>query len=464
MKKYFLYLVIVVSFGPWVSLLPVHHLHADSRTTYCNIVLISIDTLRTDHLSCYGYERNTTPHIDAIAEQGIIFKNVIAPSSWTAPSMASLFTSTYPVNHGLVHGIEYRRREQEVLSGALATLPEILQKHGYTTFGVSANHHLTEEFGFGRGFDHFAYLGWQNADMVNNTVYAWEEVIKESEKYFLWIHYNDPHIPYAARSPWIERYAAQSSDQARQVARKTRSHLKLKEFIPTLKDDPQARANLIALYDSEISYVDSHIGKLMGKFSLESDALIIITSDHGEEFLEHDNIGHGNNLHHETVSVPLIVKKPYSSKKKTVEQYVNLLDIMPTVLDLIKVNFPEQTLGKSFLAREGTLGWLKKIISGNDTPKYHFSELDRHYFMKSIMTPQWKYIYNYQDEKEHLYNLEKDPLELLNIFDKEPERCDQLKEQLFNWVSQSRQDPPKTKIIAFSPEEEEKLNTLGYID
>jgi len=121
-----------------------------------NIVLITIDTLRADHLSCYGYERETSPNIDKVAEKGILFKNVIAPSSWTAPSMVSLFTSTYPINHGVIHGFNFRKKRekrnqyrQAVFSDELTTLPEILKKQGYTTFGVSSNHNLKKNLGFG---------------------------------------------------------------------------------------------------------------------------------------------------------------------------------------------------------------------------------------------------------------------------------------------------------------------------
>jgi arylsulfatase A-like enzyme len=175
-------------------------------------------------------------------------------------------------------------------------------------------------------------------------------------------------------------------------------------------------------------------------------------------------VGHGKNLYQETVSVPLIIKQPYSTEGKTVKRYVNLLDVMPTVLDLINVNSPEQTLGESVLARKGTLQWLKQKISGNDASEYDFLELDRYYLMKSIITPQWKYIYDYQDESEQLYNLEKDPLERYNIFYKQPERCKQFKEHLFQWVSESKEYPPKTKTIELSPDEEEKFKALGYVD
>lgn len=463
MKQCCMYLIAILLFWWGTPVLFSSDLHADVQTADSNIVLITIDTLRADHLSCYGYERITTPHIDGIAAQGIIFKNVVAPSSWTAPSMASLFTSTYPINHGVVHGIKFRKEKKEILSDELVTLPEILQKKGYTTFGVSSNHHLTEELGFARGFDYFEYQGWKNAELVNRIVCSWEDTLRQSEKYFLWIHYNDPHIPYVGRSPWIESYAAQSPDQALRASRKSKSHLRLNEFIPTLKEDPQSLSDLVALYDSEISYVDFHIGELMKKLELDKDTLIIITSDHGEEFLDHGQLGHGKNLHRETVNIPLIIKQPYSSNKETVESYVKLIDIMPTILDLINVNFPEQTLGKSVWERNGFLLWLRKIVSGKDTSDFSFIELDRQFSMKSIMTPQWKYIYNYEDETEQLYNIAADLLEVDNLVDKEEKQRDWLKEQLFHWVSSAKKYPPRKRSFTLSPEEEEKLRELGYI-
>ena len=148
-----------------------------------NIVLVTIDTLRADHLSCYGYERKTSPNIDSIAERGILFKNVIAPSSWTAPSMVSLFTSVYPINHKVVHGIapRWNPRKQEIFSEKLSTMTEIVKAHGYTTFGVAANFHLSEQFGFARGFDFFQCMPSQPAPVVNESVYSWENEIKKAD-------------------------------------------------------------------------------------------------------------------------------------------------------------------------------------------------------------------------------------------------------------------------------------------
>ena len=175
-----------------------------------NIVLITIDCLRADHLSCYGYERKTSPNIDNIAAQGIIFKNATSPSSWTVPSMVSLFTSLYPSNHGIVRGLGWGgKREvqkQDAISDKLTTLPEILKEKGYTTFGVASNIHLGERLGFARGFDYFKCLSYLPAPPVNQTIYAWEEEIKNAEKFFLWVHYIDPHDPYYPRKPWIDDY------------------------------------------------------------------------------------------------------------------------------------------------------------------------------------------------------------------------------------------------------------------
>lgn len=430
-----------------------------------NIVLITIDTLRADHLSCYGYERETSPNIDKVAEEGIIFKNTIAPSSWTVPSMASLFTSTYPINHGMVNDIESRREKKEVISDNLTTLAEALQKEGYSTFGVSSNYNLTTEFGFARGFDYFKYKGWIDADGVNSIVSKWEDTINKSEKYFLWVHYNDPHIPYVARSPWLERYASQFLTYALGFSGKIAKSFQFDPVFSNIKEHSNEHNALIALYDSEINYVDSFVGKLINKFGLDKDTLLIITSDHGEEFLEHGKLGHGKNLYQETTRVPLIVKVPQNPKKKTVEKYVNLIDIMPSILHAINVDSPsEQILGKSFLETQGVFLWLKKVVSRNDPSDYNLLELDRTKIIKSVLTPQWKYIYNYEDNSEQLYNIILDPLELNNLVDKEVKQRNRLKEQLFQWVSTAKKYPPKKQDFKLPPEEEEKLRAMGYLD
>ena len=441
------------------------NLQAEGSKDDFNIVLITIDALRADHLSCYGYERNTSPTIDRISEKGIIFKNAIAPSSWTAPSMASLHTSLYPINHGVIHGIGYKKNKtvhvQEVFSDELTTLAEILKTRGYTTFGVASNLHLSEKFGFARGFDYFKCLSFLPARPVNKTIYSWEDKIKKSDKFFLWVHYFDPHDPYSSRSPWIEKYIPEKSVDKLNLSLKTVPALS--KLITKFKKDPQILSNLIALYDSEINFVDSYIGQLIHKFELDKNTLIIITADHGEEFLDHGYFGHGHNLYQETIHIPLIIKLPDGTKKETINNHVNLIDVMPTILDMLSIDPPKQTLGKSLVKKKGLLSWLKELLSRKDSSDYTFSELTRGPIFKTILTPEWKYIYNYKNKKEQLYNIKSDSSELNNLVSKSTEQRNKLKEQLLDWASNSKKYPTKKQPIHLSPQEKEKLKGLGYI-
>jgi arylsulfatase A-like enzyme len=439
--------------------------YADSPQNDINIVLITIDTLRADHLSCYGYERTTSPNIDAIAEKGIVFRNAIAPSSWTAPSMASLFTSVYPVNHGVLHGIDYKKGEtiniQEVFSDELRTLPEILQEKGYGTFGVASNLHLSEKFGFARGFDYFQCLPWVPAQRVNRTVAAWQEEIKHADKFFLWVHYFDPHHFYQARSPWIEDYTSKALTEELAFSKKTWSQLTA--LIPMLQQNPQALAHLIALYDSEINFVDSAIGNLFEELALDNNTLIIITADHGEEFLDHGGLGHGQSLYQEVIHIPLIVKLPYREKKEVVNSVVNLVDIMPSVLYTLKHSAPRQTVGRSFLDERGPFFWLKKFLPKKRVAANTFAELDIGFKQKTIVSAPWKYIYNFQDNTEQLYNLKRDPHELTNLSEGNNKQGERLKQSLLGWAETANTFAPQRTPFHLTPEEKKKLKALGYI-
>ena len=341
--------------------------YAAPKGTPCNIVLITIDTLRADHLSCYGYDRRTSPNIDSLAAAGIICTNVFAPSSWTMPSMASLFTSVYPINHGVIHGIGLKMDQaiyvQEIFSPDLRTLAEVLQAHGYTTFGVASHRSLDEKFGYARGFDYFTCLPFLSAQEVNKAVCDWEDKIKKAEKFFLWIHYFDPHSPYSAQSPWAREYALQAhtevlldlpalsgAELARLLQKCPDGGLpdatqplcgNLKQLLQNYNDNViNQQDHNIALYDSEISYVDAHIGMLLKQLNLCDDALIVITADHGEEFLEHGEMGHGHNLYQQTLHIPLIMKLPHRQEGTVLNQPISLIDVMPTMLDICTVSPP----------------------------------------------------------------------------------------------------------------------------
>jgi arylsulfatase A-like enzyme len=263
------------------------------------------------------------------------------------------------------------------------------------------------------------------------------------------VHYFDPHNPFHARIPWIDHYTPRALTRELELTKKSWDNLP--RLVPMLKKDPAALSNLIALYDSEINFVDFYIEKLIKKFKLDENTLIIITSDHGEEFLEHDNIGHSYNLYNETLCIPLIIKMPFSLERKIVEEQVTLLDIMPSILNLLKITPPEQALGKISLTKK-------------ETSEYIFSELDRNARLKTILTSKWKYIYDYESKTSQLYNLKSDPSESQNLIRKEVSVGKQLHEQLFDWAEHAQKYPTTQENINLSEEEKEKLKELGYIE
>ena len=483
MKRFFFafYTIAILSFSHGSLALSDDSMQDNVPLSDCNIVLITIDTLRADHLSCYGYERKTSPTIDKIAEKGIIFNNAIAPSSWTSPSMVSLFTSVYPINHGVVHGFvkENKIVNQEVFSDELVTLAEMLQSRGYTTFGVASNLHLCEGFGFARGFDYFKCLSFHPAPSVNKTLDSWAQEIKQADKYFLWLHYFDPHHYYRARAPWITQYTSKELTQTLELYRKPMKELW--SLIPLFQEDPQVFSNFIALYDSEINYVDSHIEEVIQKYGFDKDVLLVITSDHGEAFLDHGMINHGHCLYGETINVPLILKLPHQKTGEVIDQPASLLDIMPTILTVLDIPYSEQIRGEPLLTQDGQVR--------NLPDRFLFSELEKgNCNMKAILTKEWKYIHNckgiveklydwveknfgddrikqfvYKGHVEGLYNRKQDPQEQVNLIYDEISLRLKLKEQLLQWMNTAHRYPATQIEANPSQELQEKLKALGYI-
>jgi arylsulfatase A-like enzyme len=397
--------------------------------------------------------------------------------------MVSLFTSVYPINHGVVHGFIKNGKtilNQEVFSPEIITLPEILQAHGYTTFGIAANLHLSEQFGFGRGFDYYTCLPWSSAPDVNKTLSSWRDTIKSSEKFFLWIHYFDPHHFYHARKPWIEDYSSRELVQTLNLSKKTVAQLT--ESIPLFKEDYQALSHLIALYDSEINYVDYHMGELMQSFELEENTLVIITSDHGEEFLDHEMIGHGYNLYAESITVPLIIKLPRGSSKRVTNQHVSLLDIMPTVLSLAHIPSPEQTIGEALISPTGEVRPpgerllftelergedlnLKAVLTEDKKYIYDYSAKDRTVSgrLKKAWKKDWRYLFNYKEVVESLFDTQQDPRDHINLINEQSSLGEALKQQLDRWIASSHRYPVAQAQITPSLETQEQLKSLGYI-
>lgn len=356
-----------------------------------NVILIVVDTLRADHLGCYGYSRNTSPTIDRLANEGIIFKNMLAQSSWTRSSTASILTGLYPKNHGA-------NTREDRLSEAVHLLPEILGKHGYNSYAFVHNANVGVSVGFNQGYKEFftasekSKVDSTNMHLIsghlNRTLLKFIQKLEDTSNNFIYIHYIDPHVPYTPR----EKHFSKSN--------KTTFSLDFfrSKAIHSMSESQRLKVieEMINAYDDEILGSDKMIGDLMQtlkKKNMDSNSIIIITSDHGEEFFEHGGLSHGHTLYEEQLRVPLIIRLP-DSIHKTFDEIANLVDILPTILSLLKIPIPGHIDGISLLNNK----------SRPDSYSYAELHLDRRIF-SSIQTTKEKLIEGiyFPKEKEPTY-------------------------------------------------------------
>lgn len=323
-----------------------------------NIVVIVIDTLRADHVSCYGYDRNTTPNIDKLAQEGIRFERCYSTSSWTLPACVSLLTGLYTDKHDV-------KQWESVIPKHLPFLPEILSEHGYYCAGVSSNPFLSEKQGFSRGFDVFddttviAAAEWsfpltdsQYKSMVlastgATTTRRAMELLNEHPKdkpLFLFVHYMDCHADYVPPSPFDKSFDPNYSGNIS-------GHVQSKRFSTDISK--RDLKHVVSLYDGEIAYTDKQVGQLLEHLEaldLDKNTCVILTADHGEEFLEHGNWFHGHSLFEECVRVPLIIRWPGKIPAgRTSKEVVSLVDVMPTVLSFLDVKLPTSCDGTNLV-------------------------------------------------------------------------------------------------------------------
>lgn len=420
------------------------------------IILISIDALRADHVGCYGYQKQTTPIIDHLAENGILFENAFAQAAGTPRSFYSLFTSNY-----LTTPLPLKQYVFFFPEGCL-TLPEVLRQYGYVTGAFQTN---TLIHGYNRKFDtscsplsrDASNLKWkitqslkrrsgrgqkvgqmfsqglrmmnldvpyERAKELNKKALNW---LNEGEKkQFLWIHYMDPHKPFLPVNPSISPLEMLKINIL--LARKSlggRKHLS--------KGDTQ---KLIQLYDDEIKYVDKCIGDFLHKLRakrLLKKSTIIITSDHGEEFYEHGELLHNRKAYEELVKVPLIIYG-LKEKNKRIKELVSHINLAPTIIDLINGEIPRNFVGESLLplirGKEGQVG--EGVVI---TP-----DLD----IKAYRTKKWKLIR--KKSMTELYKLDEDPKERINVAKQFPEKIRMLSQKMEKELGKQEKSRFKEKV------------------
>jgi arylsulfatase A-like enzyme len=419
-----------------------------------NILLYVIDTLRADHLGVYGYSRPVSPNIDAFAAEATVFEDAVAQSSWTRASMASIFTGLWPLQHST-------NRRGDVLPPEALTLAELLNAAGYETVAFAKNQNIFPTFGFSQGFEHFNAMWTKGkSHRINEKVEKWLGSYDDERPFFLYLHAVDPHVPYGPPEGIKYRFASKSNDDLTLMRPPGLNTWK------ALQPEQQARilGHLLDLYDGEIAFNDSSFGNLLEILKARSvyqDTLIILLSDHGEEFQDHGNWQHGRNLFVENLHVPLLIRFPDRGQGLRVRQRVQHIDLLPTLLDYLGLEEPDFLEGQSFLR------WVTDPDTAVDTvprPVFSFLHLDGLPNV-SVMEGDWKLVQNLSKGEiawTNLYNRADDPGETRDRALERPI----LASYLASLIARRRSE--ESRLIAgeavLDERMEEALKALGYIN
>jgi len=304
-----------------------------------NVVVVTADALRRDHLPLYGYERPTSPELDHLASEALVFERAFAQAPSTKPSIASLFTSRFPSQHGAVGN-------EDALDPSLPTLAELLQRAGYRTGAFIENPIIGAEFGYQRGFDDWAQDGRRHRKRarasermqdVDGAIALWLRRHRH-EPFFLYLHFIDPHSPYGAPPPYLGRFGGGEVDERT-----------LKVGDAPRGDEREAQAS----YDEEISYVDGRFGSVIAQLrelALLDTTAVVFMADHGEGFGEHGYIHHSRSVYSDLVDIPLVIRFPARVASGRSDRLTQHVDLAPTILDLVGIGAPPGFEGTSLLA------------------------------------------------------------------------------------------------------------------
>ena len=393
-----------------------------------NVVVVTIDTLRADHLRCYGYSKIETPNLDLLARNGTLFENAVSQVPTTPPSHASMFTGTYPPVH------QVRNVGGFSLDPSHQTLASILQQKGWQTAAFVGSSALAKVTGLNQGFriydDRMAESetggnsSQRRAGRVVSRAIEWLREQSSQTPFFLWVHVYDPHSPYDPPSPFKEKYA----------------------------DRP---------YDGEIAYTDMELGRLFK--ALEQKApfektVLAVLSDHGESLSEHGEYSHGIFIYDSTLHIPWIMTGPGIEKGRRIKGQVRTIDLLPTLMDLLGGDVPAVCQGASLVpAFSGERVRTTYSYAESLTPKIDMGWTE----LRGMRTEKWKYI---RAPRSELYDLENDPEETTNVIRRYPAEAEKLEYQLKEVTSTGVGQPAEeVRSKPISAETEEQLRSLGYV-
>jgi arylsulfatase A-like enzyme len=431
-----------------------------------NLVIVLIDTLRRDHLGAYGYAKPTSPHLDALARESVLFERCLAPSSWTEPSTASLLSGLFPARHG-AH--EYARLPDDV-----TMLAETLRDAGFRTGAVSGNPNASPLFGFDQGFETFSAptgdVAREYPD-VSALVAEAEQFLARDDgrRFFLYLHVMNVHGPYRAPPEYRERFLSRpfrdfpfQNDAWRAILRKG-------EVERRADVTPEHLNDLVARYDGAIAYTDEVLGAFLRRRLAtggDADDLLLVTSDHGEELFEHGGFGHGFTLHREVVDVPLLLRLPRGTGGgRRVDDPVSLVDVPATVLDLLAVG----EAGAATARGDGLS--LAPTLRGEPLEREAplVAQLERAKQGQAFLLQQWPlrliatgHDYAGRRDVVELFDHGADPAERFDLAGRDPARTQKLREALARRREALEAQAFRAESSELSDEQRLRMEALGY--
>lgn len=443
MKKKDKIAIIIVVLGVilgGIALIKINKDKKEQAVKNYNVIIIAFDGMQAKHLSSYGYPLKTTPNLDKFLEKSYLFKNTVSPASWTVPTFMSIFTSLYPSEHKITNKFsEYSTEDETVkskksnlkeLNPSAVTIAEILKKHGYITGGFTGDAGLSAPFGFGQGFDTYfdkEMFGGLNSSIPEAT--TWLDQNK-NKKFFLFLHGYDAHGQYAPKEGFDYRYVSKPYKGIYTGSPKEQGALREEGLANgKIKLSDSDVDFWRAIYDEKINRTDEQLAnflKYVSDSDLDKNTIIVVLSDHGTEFYEHQRFDHGHTLYGELVDVLLAIHMPGQKQNKEINSLVSTLDVAPTILSLLNI---KDSVIKNMHGID-----LTDSFDGKDISRDIYSETDYRLYThkRSIQTTDdWKFIITMENLNKELFNLNNDPEEKNNLINDEPKIAYELEQKVY---------------------------------
>jgi len=430
-----------------------------------NVLMIVVDTMGAGHVGAWNKGLDTSPNMDALAAGGVRFSQAYSPAPWTQPAVASLITGLTPSRNGVLHILD-------TLPDGSFTLARALSERGFKTSGVISHFLINTKHGYAQGFDQYnenAVAGHKELTSQVATRNAIMEMRRlKDERFFLFVHYFDPHSEYMHHQQYDRTSGYQGKVRPMNMnilALRSNRHLM----------DSEDVEYLVGLYREEIEYTDHYVGKLLAELEtlgLKENTLVILTADHGEEFMEHDWIGHTSFLYDTLLHVPMVFNLPGRLKPRVVDEPVSLTDVMPTLMDL-SLNPP------------GNVSWdgrsLKDLLHGakGNWDRPLFSEVsflapvedqgttkaEKEAFLAAVSLGDWKLIHDLDGNRWTLYDRGPDPLEMHDLFSPDHKQVQLLQPLMLEWEQGKVETWGRDfdDLEQMSEEDRKRLRSFGYV-